>query len=392
MNKKGAFYTGEYRNVFAEYGYDPAEIDRRVEETYEEMFHGPADRTLFHPDWPDKASFEDTGNVDARTEGMSYAMMMAVQMDRQEDFDRLWNFSMTFMQHKDGLYRGYFAWTTALDGTRNADGPAPDGEEYYALALFFASHRWGDREAPYNYSEQARAILHECVHKGENGEEGRAMWDPDNCLIRFVPEADHTDASYHLPHFYELFALWANEEDRPFWKKAAEASREYLHKACHPVTGLAPEYGEFDGSPRGFMGHSINSVSRYYSDAYRVPANIGLDSLWFNVDPWQHENNGKLQKFFCETEPEHDYRVYMIDGSIVDEPALHPVAIIATNAEASIASSQAEAYSAYARECVDLFWNTPLRTGIRRYYDNCLYMFAMLALSGRYRIWWPKEA
>ena len=29
MNKKGAFYTGEYRNVFAEYGYDPAEIDRR---------------------------------------------------------------------------------------------------------------------------------------------------------------------------------------------------------------------------------------------------------------------------------------------------------------------------------------------------------------------------
>lgn len=47
------------------------------------------------------------------------------------------------------------------------------------------------------------------------------MWDPENYLIRFVPEADSTDASYHLPHFYELFALWANEEDRAFWKKAA---------------------------------------------------------------------------------------------------------------------------------------------------------------------------
>ena len=75
---------------------------------------------------------------------------------------------------------------------------------------------------------------------------------------------------------------------------------------------------------------------------------------------------------------------------MVDEPALHPVAIIATNAEASIASSQAPEYAAYAKKCVDLFWNTPLRTGIRRYYDNCLYLFAMLALSGRYRIWWPK--
>ena len=82
----------------------------------------------------------------------------------------------------------------------------------------------------------------------------------------------------------------------------------------------------------------------------------------------------------------------MIDGTVVDEPALHPVGIIATNAEASIASSQSEKYAKYARECVELFWNTPLRTGIRRYYDNCLYLFAMLALSGRYRIWWPKES
>lgn len=65
----------------------------------------------------------------------------------------------------------------------------------------------------------------------------------------------------------------------------------------------------------------------------------------------------------------------MIDGTVIDEPALHPVGIIATNAEASIASSQSEAYKDYARRCVELFWNTPLRTGIRRYYDNCLYMF-----------------
>jgi oligosaccharide reducing-end xylanase len=89
---KGAFYTGEYRNVFAEYGYSPAEINKRVAATYEEMFHGAPDRVLFHADWPDMASFEDTGNVDARTEGMSYSMMMAVQMDRQEDFDKLWKF------------------------------------------------------------------------------------------------------------------------------------------------------------------------------------------------------------------------------------------------------------------------------------------------------------
>lgn len=71
----------------------------------------------------------------------------------------------------------------------------------------------------------------------------------DNKLIKFVPNCDWSDPSYHLAHFYELFALWADEEDRPFWKEAAEASREYLKKACHPVTGLAAEYANYDGTP-----------------------------------------------------------------------------------------------------------------------------------------------
>ncbi len=386
MRHKGAFQTGEYRNLLLEYGYPEDEINRRVDAAFEELFHGPADRTLFHPDWPDMAGFEDTGNSDARTEGMSYAMMMCVQMDRQREFDMLWKFAKTFMWHAGGKFQGYFAWTTALDGTRNSDGPAPDGEEYFAMALFFASHRWGDREPPYDYSAQARAILHECIHKGEDGGEDLAMWDRTNYLVRFVPGKHETDASYHLPHFYELFALWADEADRPFWKKAAEESRKFLHLACHPVTGLCPEKGGFDGSPaEGRRG-------RYYSDAYRVPASLGLDSLWFNADPWQHGCAGRIQRFFCENEPEREYKIYEVDGTVIPEPALHPVAIIATNAQASLASSQAEGtLGQYARECVALFWDTPLRTGVRRYYDNCLYFFALLALSGRYRIWWPGE-
>lgn len=68
-------------------------------------------------------------------------------------------------------------------------------------------------------------MLHTCIHKGENGEAGRAMWDPDNHLIRFITEVDFSDPSYHLPHFYELFAQWSYEEDRSFWEEAAKASR-----------------------------------------------------------------------------------------------------------------------------------------------------------------------
>ncbi len=375
---KGAYYTGEYRNLFKEYGYSEQEIEQRLEDAYQTIFYGPEEERFYHEMGEDMAYFEDTGNHDARTEGMSYGMMMCVQHNWKKEFDKLWKFAKTFMWMEKGDNRGYFAWSVQTNGKKNSYGPAPDGEEYFALALFFASNRWGDGEGIYEYSKEARAILHECVHKGENGAPGFPMWEPSNKLIKFIPNCDFTDPSYHLPHFYELFALWANEEDREFWKEATKASREYLKKACHPVTGLAPEYAHYDGSP--FMH---DHRERYYSDSYRVPANLGLDYAWFAADEWERENADKIQRFFCDTVKGRNDMVYELDGTIIEEKALHPVAIIATNAMASLAASD----TAHNRECVDLFWNTPLRKGDRRYYDNCLYLFSLMVLSGNYRIW-----
>lgn len=166
---EGSFYTGEYRNLFLENGLRPEAIQQRLEDTWNEMFYGAPDVRLYHTMDEDKGYIVDTGNTDVRTEGMSYGMMMAVQMDKKEEFDRLWNFAKVFMQHTEGRYKDYFAWQCKLDGTRLSPGPAPDGEEFFAMALFFASRRWGDGAAPFNYSEQARIILRACVHKGEDG-------------------------------------------------------------------------------------------------------------------------------------------------------------------------------------------------------------------------------
>ena len=379
---QGAFYTGEYRNVFLENGYTKEEIDKRVEEAFQIMFYGSEEERIYHPSGEDMGYMEDTGNHDVRTEGMSYGMMMCVQMDKKEEFDRLWKWSKTYMYMESGENAGYFAWSCQTDGTKNAWGPAPDGEEYYALALFFAAKRWGNGEGIFNYEAEAKQLLHDCIHKGEEPGTGKPMWDPKNKLIKFVTECDFSDPSYHLPHYYELFALWAKEEDQNFWKEAAAASREYLKKACHPVTGLCGEYADYDGTPRKEEQVGGQRHDWYYSDAYRTVANIGLDYLWFAADPWECQNADKVQRFFCETEKGRMDGVYLIDGTPIDEPARHPVAIVATNAQGALA-----AQGDYASTCVKRFWETPLRQGKGRYYDNCLYFFALLALSGKYRIW-----
>ncbi|MFS0638795.1 glycosyl hydrolase family 8 [Mesobacillus foraminis] len=377
---RGSFYTGTYRNVFKEHGYTESEITARLEDTWQQIFYGDEDTRIYYENQDNETGYLlDTGNLDVRTEGMSYGMMMAVQLDKKEEFDRIWLWSKKHLYMTEGENSGYFAWSCLPDGTKRAQGPAPDGEEFYALALFFASHRWGDGQEPFNYSGQARDLLRDCLHKGEDGN-GFPMWNKEKKLIKFVPSCEYSDPSYHLPHFYELFALWSYPEDRPFWKEAADASRDYLKISCHPETGLAPEYAHYDGTPNNERGYG-----HFFSDSYRVAANIALDTEWFRGSEWEVEEANKIQKFFSGKEPD-DYRRYKINGEPFDEKSLHPVGLIAANAMASLAAD-----GPYVREMVELFWNTPVRKGVRRYYDNCLYLFSFLALSGNYKIWKPED-
>lgn len=365
-----------YRNLFVEYGYDKQAISNRLETIFETIFNGSEEDRLYFEGPNQTAYVIDTGNDDVRTEGMSYAMMACVQLDKQELFNKLWKWSKTYMYMTEGENKGYFAWSVQTNGEKNSDGPAPDGEEYFAMALFFAANRWGNGEGIFHYDKEAKQLLSDCIHKGENND-GYPMWHPQNKQIKFVPNCDFTDPSYHLPHFYRLFSEWGNPEDREFWLEAADASVLLLKKACHPVSGLSAEYTNYDGSPVYLDHHYL-----FYSDSYRVAGNIGLANEWFGNDNDLNDCVTRLQRFFCETVVGKENLVYEIDGQAIQQEVLHPVGLVAANAMGSLATK-----GAYAEACVRKFWDTPLRKGDRRYYDNFLYLFAFMALSGNYRIW-----
>ena len=374
--KQGAFQTRIYQNYLSEAGVSDEEAMVKVNKAFETIFFDPAEGFCHRTD-EDAWCMVDTGNIDARTEGMSYGRMMCVQMDREDIFEKLWMFSERYMLLKDGPHEGYFAWSVQLDGKHNAEGPAPDGEEYFAMALFMASARWGDGEGSFNYSARAREILRHAVHQHEMVKGGEPMWEPANACIRFVPGMKISDPSYHLPHFYELFALRADEADRPFWKKAAEESRKYIVKSAHPETGLSPEYADYDGKTVLLFGKPWV----YYSDAYRVAENIALDHLWFGATAELDEVATRIQRFFATQDP-NDLKAYELDGTLQDEPAMHPTAILAVLGAASVCSR-----SRQREKFLRLFAETPLRKGVRRYYDNCLYFFCLLMLTGSYRIY-----
>jgi len=64
-------------------------------------------------------------NNDARTEGMSYGMMIAVELDKKREFDALWNWAKSYMLITDPKNPsvGYFAWSMGTTDRRARQAP-----------------------------------------------------------------------------------------------------------------------------------------------------------------------------------------------------------------------------------------------------------------------------
>ena len=379
---KGAAYTGNYRNLFKEYGYSEDEINKKVESTWEKLFHGTDDERLYYPVGDDMAYIYTADTDDVRSEGMSYGMMICVQMDKQEEFNCLWKWAKTHMQHKSGEYKGYFAWQMNTNGTIKSNTPASDGEEYFATALLFASARWGNGKGIYNYHKEAQEILTTMLHQADDGQ-GVNMFDSTHKMPVFCPigsAATYTDPSYHLPAFYEVWALEA-DQDNEFWSEAAKASREYFRKATNASTGLAPDYSEYSGAARNEGNHGD-----FRFDAWRTAANIACDYAWWAKDDWAVTHADTLQSFFYDKGVENYGNQWTLDGS-KEYSTDHSPGLVAMNATAGLAASTQKAWA-----FVEDFWNISPTTGKYRYYDGCLYMMGLLHCSGKFRVYLSSNA
>jgi len=395
---KGAYATGHYRNLFAESGHSEKEIDAKIQAAFQQLFHGDAaTQTVFYPAGKNAngplAYLTDFANHDVRTEGMSYGMMIAVQLDKKVEFDALWNWAKTYMYISDPNHPsyGYFSWSNKTDGTPNEETAAPDGEEYFVMALYFADARWGSGAGIYNYKQQADELLttmrHRAVKSGPTRFGPRTVGNEVNeeaKMIRFVPGVERgnfTDPSYHLPAFYELWARWGPVEDRQFWAEAAAASRSFFPKTANAATGLAPAYANFDGTPHATR---FPQSAIFGFDSWRTASNWSVDWSWWQKSPEEQELSDRIQAFFAAQGISDYGDVYTLDGKELE--ARHSTGLVATNAVASLAATDTKR----SRQFVEALWNAPIPSGQQRYYDGMLYIMSLMHAGGRFRIWAPK--
>jgi len=390
----GAYATGRYRNLFVETGHPAGEVRRKVEAAFAQLFHGnPTNQAVYFQAGRNSngplACITDIKHHDVRTEGLSYGMIIAAELDKKAEFDALWNWSLTYLynQETNHFSWGFFSWQARTNGARLSEYVAPDGEEYYVMALYFAAGRWGSGRGIYNYRAQADALLSRMLHRavitGPSARGGRVtagpLFDAEHKMVLFSPSSERnrfTDPSYHLPAFYELWSRWGPAQDRPFWAAAAAASRDFFQSTVNPVTALNPNYANFDGTPAG-------RAANFSYDAFRTAGNWSVDWSWWGKDVRERDLSDRLQAFF-ESKGMADYGCqFTLDGRQLEER--HAQGLVAVNAVASLAATQPR-----AKEFVEALWNTPVPDGLERYYEGLLYLMALLHCSGEFRIWPPR--
>lgn len=379
------------RNLLRELRPDITEaaIAAKLARYWQSLFEGGEQQRVVYPAAPTPdgpaAYVLDVGNADVRSEGMSYGMMIAVQMGRQAEFNALWNWAATHMRYASGPRQGYFRWQCQPSGCTQDAVPASDGEAYFATALLMAASRWGNGQGLYDYNAQAQALLRTMLHKETmNGgvvDGVRSMFSPWHGQVVFVPigdAADFSDPSYHLPAFYELWARRAEQpEDRRRWADIAAISRAYFHQAAHPRTGLTPDYAEFDGRPRVHEGHED---FRY--DAFRTAVNWSVDQAWWGRHPEASTLSRRLLSFFAAQAPvgKPYPHLYTLDGQPLNDEA--STGLIACNAVAALLVDPA-----LGRRFVDDLWALEPPTGRWRYYDGLLQFMGLLHITGRFKPW-----
>jgi oligosaccharide reducing-end xylanase len=396
-------------NLFVDVlGRTPGEVDTKVQSAVNRFFglegNDPATPTLNGGARSFYALPQDTSmgfvyaadSTDIRSEGMSYGMFIAVQMDMQQQFDQLWRFARTFMQYQTTSeivsWHHYFRWTGRVDASNannwavtynDVEPPASDGEEYFAVALYLANRRWGSGGA-INYKLDADT-LSDAMLNNPAGDDGRfpLIHASENQVV-FVPYGtsnEHSDPSYHLPAFYEIFAEDGPPENSVRWRVIAEESRDYFVESAHPATGLHPDYAEFDGTPT--QGYQASAHDQFQFDAWRVPLNMAVEYAWSRPDQRLSAQIEKYLSFFGSRVANGNVQsaLFNLDGS--NGTGGGSQALVATLAASALAS-QSESRMTF----VNNLWNVAQPTGQYRYYQGAVYLLGLLAASGNVDYGW----
>lgn len=375
----GAFFSGDYTSPFKTYlGKTDEEIQDKLEGLWNHYFKGGNNEKVFIEQGSEAYILNVRQNY-VSSEGMAYGMMICVQTDHQEAFDKLWTWTKNHMWNKSSSWDGYFAGICMSNGSRQDNSCHPDAEMYFMASLLFAANRW---DSP-KYNEDAQYILKKMWDNPEH-----RLFDETENVITYIPlneGKDYSSPAYDLPAFIELFTRWSTtHQDK--WAKTLSGTRNHLYKSSNPTSGLFSDINNFDGTPHA-TSYNLNAT-KYYHDAMRCAMNFGMDYYLFKADAEREKVMAKRIIDFFEAD-NYQHACFNWDGTGGTES--YTLGEKGCNAVACYALMGENGYENIIKKNLQMAWDASPATGENRYYDGLVHYLAMLHLSGSFRIWKPRE-
>jgi oligosaccharide reducing-end xylanase len=368
---------GSYPNLFRDLlGKSDSEIAAKIEDTFAQLFHGStSNEAIYFETGTDQAYVRDVLHDEIRSEGIGLGMLFAVELDKRDEFDRLWRYAKS-IQAQSGPEQGYFQ---SYCWSGDSDEPCydPYGLQQITTALLLARGRWQGSPGTIDYRQEAGNLLDLIRNKDAFTCGDRtgytAPFDAESKLVYDTPttaSAGLSRPSIVMPAYYDL---WQQATGDAFWGQAAAAGRKYLQASAHPTTGLMPAKAGFDGIPTpGF--------DTFQSECDRTFFNMVLDCIWSGNRSWEDVGNHILQFFYDQGLSSYG-QSFTLDGTQQLTP-IHDISLVASNGVLAIVASDE-----HRKDFVNEVWDLQTAIGSPRYYAGILKLWALLILSGRMQVY-----
>ena len=218
-----------------------------------------------HMKWnPSSASVQGTN--EAVSEGQGYGMLLAVLMNDQATFNKIFEASNQHMW--DNGHKSYFIWNWPGGGS----GSATDADLDIGLALVFADELqkkglWAAYSGPVSYNARAMDVIKSLR---QNMTQNDYLLPGDNWGGDAL---NNLNPSYFAVAWLKVFNAYQNEVD----------FTAVINK-CYQVLELMPHYNK--GQAADWITTNGGRGSRgdrgMGNDAIRTPFRIAMDALWFN--------------------------------------------------------------------------------------------------------------
>jgi len=306
----------------------------------------------------------------SNSEGTAYGMEIAVYMDDQATFDKIWQYEQI---HRGT--NGLMDWEISPTGTVLGSGAASDGDEDMAFALVMADKKWGGKGSLSDtYLNHAKKLIdliwqHEVDHT-----RGDVLMPGDQ-----FADGQIINISYFAPAYYRIFGQVTGKTSE--WNRTVKASYDAIEAALNATNknttnGLVPAWSTPAGVPTVPAGtsHPIH----HQLDSCRTPFRIAQDYCWFG-EPRALSYLKKINAFHAGIGAMNLVDGYNLDGTPFAGATLHLAAFVGGAGVGAMATPEHaklrdEAYAGLAG------WQSLI--GGSTYYNESWSMLSLLMMSG----------